>query len=124
MDHLLRPGSAAVRHLEDGALGPAPARVRRPEEIAGGIEDYAGPWVLAVQTAGAEIVQHSLRPAAAAVRRHLEHRAEAVRTAVVGRAVEVAAAIEDEGGVGILPIRTADTEVVEHPLGPAPVPVR
>ena len=94
----------------------------RAVEIAGGIEDQAGDRISPVR-AVAEAIQHLLRPAPARCGRQLEHRPVAGKCRRRGRAVEIAGGIEDQAGLGIVPVRAVAVEAMQHLLRPAPARV-
>src|SRR5271154_3947651 len=94
-------------------------------EIAAGIETQAAVGLAPVRAGGAKAIQYRLRPAPARCGRQLEHRTIAGEPTVAvgptfGRgAVEIAGGVENQAGLGELPI-WAPAEVIQYGLGPAP----
>ena len=103
--------------LEHRPVTVSAATGRSAVEIAGGIEDQAGQGSGPVR-AVAEVMQHRLRPSSARCGRQLEHCAATIggttagSAAIPGRAVEIAGGIEDQAGVGIIPVRAVGVEAI------------
>ncbi len=95
VNHFLGVATTAVgRQLKRRALVQVAAIGGGAEKIAVGIEDHAlGINPVRVAT---EAVQHSLRPATAAIGRHLKHRTFVLGATARGRTVEIAGGIEDQ----------------------------
>src|SRR5260370_30606035 len=93
-------------------------------EVAGRVEDQAGPGIATVRAVVVEIIQHHLSPCASRLARQLEHRAvdAAVRAAVEGCTVEIASRIPSQAGEGGASIRAVEVE--QQCLGPDPARVR
>jgi hypothetical protein len=122
MEHGLRPAPTPIGFQLEGRPPPVYAAIDGGAvEIAGAIEDEAAVGVGPIAPI-AEAVQYGFCPAATPVRLQLEDRPEAMNATADGRAVEIAAGIDDQAGVGILSIR-AITQTVKHRFSPAAAPI-
>src|SRR6202451_4087536 len=122
MKHGLRPCAPRFGQLKHRTLAACAALIGCAIEVSGLIEDQTGKRVRTIIAAAAEkAVDYVFGPCAIGIYQ-FEDFAEAVGTALVGRAIKITRPVGNQGAIGDVTVHATglSAEVVEHTFGASP----